>query len=535
MQNAEISIGWVASVSAVLQPISDILWGWPTIGLLMLTGIYLMLVLGFLPITKLPYGLWQLVAGPRHDSLAQGVISNRAALWTALAATVGTGNIAGVATAISLGGPGAVFWMWVSGILGLALKYSETMLGVHYRKTQPNGTLLGGPMLYLRDGAKLPSLGWFYAVALGFAAFSVGAMVQSNSMADVMATSFGVSPTWLGLGVTVAAAVVMLGGVQRIAQAANILVPFMIGLFVIMGTVILMLNADNIGATFNLIFTYAFSPAAAGGGFAGAAVAAAMRYGLARGIFSNESGLGSAAVVAAAARTRHPAEQGFIAMTQTFIDTLVVCTFTALVILVSGAWQAEGLASGGAALSAFAFDAGLGFLSIGAFSVGSVLLTLCLSLFIFTTILGWGYYGQQGAVYAFGQRIAKPYLYIYLALVFFGAAVLDWAGTIREGVALVWLVADITVALMLIPNLVALLILAPTVRRLTRDWLRHLRTGEQLQWAAFHEHAVKHHTLAKPVAKAVAKPTAASKTKPKTAAKAAVKPKKSKAKPKRKR
>ncbi|MFO0500550.1 MAG: alanine/glycine:cation symporter family protein [Pseudomonadota bacterium] len=522
MEAAAQPMGWVASLSAVLQPISDILWGWPTIILLMLTGVYLMLVLGFVPLLKLPYGLWQLVAGPRHDSLATGTISNRAALWTALAATVGTGNIAGVATAITLGGPGAVFWMWVSGFLGLALKYAETSLGVHYRTTtqvkQPDGTtkehIIGGPMLYLKHGARLPSLGMFYAVALGFAAFSVGAMVQSNSMADVMATSFGIPPLWLGAVITLIAAAVMLGGLQRIANAANILVPSMIGLFVLTGTVILMLNADHLGATFALIFHHAFAPAAAGGGFAGAAVAAAMRYGLARGIFSNESGLGSAAVVAAAAKTRHPAEQGFIAMTQTFIDTLVVCTFTALVILVSGAWQAEGLASGGAALSAFAFDAGLGFISIGAFSVGNVILALCLSLFIFTTILGWGYYGQQGAVYAFGQRIAKPYLYVYLGLVFMGAAVLEFAASIREGVALVWMIADITVALMLIPNLIALLILAPTVRRLTRDWLRHLKTGEPLRHAAFH-------SLPERAVKAATKPVAAAKPSKPLAKKAA--------------
>jgi AGCS family alanine or glycine:cation symporter len=429
-----------------------------------------------------------LVAGPRHDALASGAISNRAALWVALAATVGTGNIAGVATAITLGGPGAVFWLWVSGVLGLALKYSETMLGVHYRVTLPDGSVRGGPMYYLKYGAHLPTLGWLYALALGFAAFSVGAMVQSNSMADVMATSFGVPPVWFGAAITLAAAAIMLGGLQRIADVANYMVPFMIGLFVLTGCTILLFNAAYIPQTFALIFDYAFAPAAAGGGFAGAAVAAAMRYGLARGIFSNESGLGSAAVVAATARTRHPAEQGLIAMTQTFIDTLVVCTFTALVILVSGAWQAQGLASGGGALSAFAFDAGLGFLSVGEVPIGGAIVAISLMLFAFTTILGWGYYGQQGAVYALGAKAAKPYLYIYLVLVFVGAAVIELAPTVREGVALVWLTADITVALMLIPNLIALLILAPTVRRLTRDWLTHQRTGNMLRFAAFHQH-----------------------------------------------
>ncbi|MCA3244488.1 MAG: sodium:alanine symporter family protein, partial [Alphaproteobacteria bacterium] len=380
---------FIPAATAALQPLSDIVWGWPTIALLLLTGTYLMLLLGGHPLRRLPEALWQLVGPRHHDALAKGEISNRAALWTALAATVGTGNIAGVATAIALGGPGAVFWMWVSGVLGLALKFAETTLGVHYRVQAADGRIRGGPMYYLTHGARLPSLGMLYAVALAFAAFSIGGMVQSNSMADVMATSFGVSPLLVGILITAAAGAIMLGGLTRIADAASLLVPFMIGLFVLVGSLILVMNASYLPGVFTLIFDSAFSPASASGGFAGAAVAAAMRYGLARGIFSNESGLGSAAVVAAPARTRHPVEQGLIAMTQTFIDTLVVCTFTALVILVSGAWQMGGLASGGAALSAAGFDAGLGFLSVGGYGLGSVVVAVRLFLFAFTTILGW--------------------------------------------------------------------------------------------------------------------------------------------------
>lgn len=493
---------FVATATAALQPLADLVWGWPTIILLLLTGCYLMLLLGFQPIRRLPGALWQLVGPRHHDPLAKGTISNRAALWTALAATVGTGNIAGVATAIALGGPGAVFWMWVSGVLGLGLKFAETTLGVHYRQTQPDGSIRGGPMYYLRYGARLPSLGVAYAVALAFAALSIGGMVQSNSMADVMATSFGFSPLLVGLAITVAAGAIMLGGLSRIAQAASALVPFMIGLYVVVGCIILALNASYLPAVFTLIFESAFSPASASGGFAGAAVAAAMRYGLARGIFSNESGLGSAAIVAAPARTRHPVEQGLIAMTQTFIDTLIVCTFTALVILVSGAWQMGGVASGGAALSAAGFDAGLGFMQVGGYGLGSAVVAVCLFLFAFTTILGWGYYGQQGAVYVFGPKVATPYLYGFLVVTFLGAALLEFAPDLRQGVALVWLTADVTVALMLIPNLIALLILGPKVRTLLRDWLYHQRTGLPLQHAAFYQ---GHHLQAEPAAASPAK------------------------------
>jgi AGCS family alanine or glycine:cation symporter len=508
---------FIPAASAALQPLSDIVWGWPTILLLLLTGTYLMLLLGFQPIRRLPGALWQLVGPSHHDVLAKGEITNRAALWTALAATVGTGNIAGVATAIALGGPGAVFWMWVSGVLGLGLKFAETTLGVHYRVQDENGKIRGGPMYYLTHGARLPALGMLYALALAFAAFSVGGMVQSNSMADVMATSFGFSPLWVGVLITLAAGAIMIGGLSRIADAASALVPSMIGLFVLVGSLILVMNAQYLSDIFTLIFDSAFSPASASGGFAGAAVAAAMRYGLARGIFSNESGLGSAAVVAAPARTRHPVEQGLIAMTQTFIDTLVVCTFTALVILVSGAWQMEGLASGGAALSAAGFDAGLGFMSVGGYGLGSIVIAVSLFLFAFTTILGWGYYGQQGAVYVFGPRVAKPYLYAFLLATFCGAAVLEFAPSLREGVALIWLTADVTVGLMLVPNLIALLILGPKVRTLLHDWRRHLRTGLPLQHPAFfhgHHHAVneaKPMPIAKPAAQAV--PVVAAKAK----------------------
>jgi len=510
---------FITTATAFLQPLSDVVWGWPTILLLLLTGIYLMLLLGGQPLWQLPGALWQLVGPRHHDALATGEISNRAALWTALAATVGTGNIAGVATAITLGGPGAVFWMWVSGLIGIALKFTETTLGVHYRVQAADGRIRGGPMYYLTHGAKLPALGMIYALALAFAAFSIGGMVQSNSMADVMATSFGFSPLLLGGAIALAAALIMFGGLSRIAETANLLVPFMIGLFGLTGSLILCLNANLVPAMLSQIFTEAWSGSAASGGFAGATLMLAMRYGLARGVFANESGLGSAAVVAATARTRHPVEQGYIAMTQTFIDTFLVCTFTALVILITGVWNLPGLASGGASLSAFSFDSGLGFLSIGGYGVGSMVVAFTLFLFAFTTIIGWGYYGQQGAVYVFGPKIATPYLVVFLALTFGGAAILECAPSIRQGVALIWLTADVTVGLMLIPNLIALLMLGPKVRTLLRDWQRHQRTGLPLQHPAFfHGH---HHAAPEATAPSVGlpRPAAAGPSRPKKTSK----------------
>lgn len=466
-----------AAVHGFLEVIAGYLWGWPMLVLLLGTGIWLTVLLRGLQFRMLIPAMWSAL-GPQKESAGQGMISNRSALLTALAATVGTGNIAGVATAIALGGPGAMFWMWVSGLLGMALKYSETLLGVHYRVKAADGTFRGGPMYYLTQGAKAPLLGMIFAVFLSFAALSIGGMVQSNSIADALKDGFGLNPTLVGIVVTVAAAGIMFGGLRQIARAADLLVPFMILLYAGAGTLVLMANFEMVPQMFRAIFADAFTGTAASGGFAGASIVLAMRYGLARGVFANESGLGSAPIVAATAKTTHPTEQALISMTQTFIDTFFVCTFTGLVILVTGAWQAENLASGGAALTNMAFNSGLGNLQISGTMVGSSVVAISLFFFAFTTILGWGYYGQQGAVYVLGNKVAAPYMWLFLLCTFFGAAVLDLAGSVREGVQFIWTIADITTALMMLPNLFALNMLAGQVKRLTNDYLRQRNSGK---------------------------------------------------------
>jgi AGCS family alanine or glycine:cation symporter len=491
------------------------LWGWPMLFVLVLTGLWLTFHLRGMQFWMLWPALKKAFGAEGRMESGPGNISNRAALMTALAATVGTGNIAGVATAVALGGPGAVFWMWMSGLLGLAMKYGETMLGVHYRVRTADGEYRGGPMYYLRDGVGSKVLGGLYALFLAMATFAIGGAVQSNSIADAVGGTFGWSPTWVGLVIVVAAGAIMFGGLKRIAQAADKLVPTMIALYVATGALIILTNLPYVPGIFADIFTYAFTPHAAVGGATGGAVMLAMRYGLARGVFSNESGLGSAAVVAATARTKHPVEQALVSMTQTFIDTIIVCTFTALVILLTGAWVAPEALSAGASLTSLAFDSGLGNIAVLGHGIGSVIVAVCVALFAFTTILGWGYYGQQGAVYLFGPKVAQPYLLLFLVATFCGAAVLDWAGSVREGVLVVWTVADVLVGLMMLPNLFALWVLTPTIKRLTFDYLGHTYKGKTLAVKAFHNDAAsrgfaplvaKAQQAAKPAAKPVAKP-----------------------------
>lgn len=474
------------SFHTYLETVSGLLWGWPMLVLLMGTGLMMHGVLRGLPLRLLPSAMWDAL-GPKGSRIAgKGAITNRAALMTALAATVGTGNIAGVATAIALGGPGAVFWMWVSGIVGISMKFAEALLGVYYREAKPDGGFLGGPMTYLSKGVGLPWLGSMYGVLIAFAALCLGGMIQSNSIADSLGSTFGWSPLWVGVVVAGAAAVVMLGGLNRIAQTADKLVPLMIGVYVLAGSLILVANAAYIWPALELIVRSAFTGTAATGGAAGAGLMLAMRYGLARGIFSNESGLGSAAIVAATAQTKHPVEQALVSMTQTFIDTLVVCTFTALVIVVTGVGQSGLAASAGASLTGLAFSTGLGGAMVGGLQLGNVIVAVCLVMFSFTTVLGWGYYGQQGAVYVFGSKVATPYLLVFLVGTFLGAYMLELASSVKDGVLMVWLLADIAVGLLMIPNLIGLWVLRGTVARLTQDYLRVERFGGKYLYPAFH-------------------------------------------------
>lgn len=496
-----------------LEMIAGYLWGWPMLILLVATGGWLTFLLKGLQFRMLVPAMVSAFSSGSSTGAGEGMISNRQALMTALAATVGTGNIAGVATAIALGGPGAMFWMWMSGLLGMAIKYSETLLGVHYRVKAADGSYRGGPMYYLTTGAKAPWLGLAFALFLAFAALSIGGMVQSNSIADALGSGFGLNPTLVGAVVTLAAAAIILGGLTRIAQVADLLVPSMIVIYAGAGILVLLVNAEALPGLFRAIFTEAFTGTAAVGGFAGSTVLMAMRFGLARGVFANESGLGSAPIVAATARTKHPTEQALISMTQTFIDTFFVCTFTGMVILVSGAWQAEGLASAGASLTNLAFNSGLGGVELLGYQVGSSIVALSLLLFAFTTILGWGFYGQQGAVYLFGPKVATPYMVFFLLCTFFGAAVLDIAASVKEGVLFIWTIADIATGLMMLPNLYGLWLLSGTIRRLTTDYLRHHKHGVALAHAPFFHEAKLVAAKKTPVASPV-KPKAKAKKMP---------------------
>lgn len=439
-----------------VQRLADLVWGPAVlIPLLLLTGLYLTLRLRGLQFRTLGHSLWlALVVRREHD--AEGDISHFQALMTALAATVGTGNIVGVATAIALGGPGAVFWMWMTGLVGMATKYSEALLSVRFRITDPRGEQAGGPMYFLSRGLRQPALGkWLggaFALFAAVAAFGIGNMVQANSIAGALQNSFAI-PVWVtGAVLAVAAGTVILGGITAIGRVTAVFVPFMILAYMGASGVILVLHAGAIPAALRLIFTSAFSPVAATGGFAGAVVAQTIRFGVARGIFSNESGLGSAGIAAAAAQTRHPVRQALVSMTQTFIDTLVVCSFTALAIVCTGAWETGYT---GAPLTQEAFTHGLP----GAW--GHLVVAVSLSMFAFSTILGWSYYGERSCEYLLGARAIIPYRVVFVAFVFVGAV---------YSLELVWSLADVMNGLMALPNLVGLLLLSGVVARETRAY-----------------------------------------------------------------
>jgi AGCS family alanine or glycine:cation symporter len=458
-----------SDLTVIVQKIGDFVWGPFLLPLLLLpTGLYLTIRLKGLQFTKLWHSLW-LGLVVRKEKGAEGDISHFQALMTALAATVGTGNIVGVATAISAGGPGALFWMWMTGLVGMATKYSEAILSVKYRITDERGEQSGGPMYYLSRGIRWrplgATLGFLFALFAAVAAFGIGNMVQSNSVADAMRQSFSV-PTWVsGLVMAVAAGAVILGGIKSIGRFTGFFVPFMILIYMVGCGVILVVRAADIPAAFGLIFESAFSGTAAVGGFAGAAVRQAFRYGVARGIFSNESGLGSAGIAAAAAQTREPVRQAMVSMTQTFIDTLVVCSFTGLAILVTGAWQAEvnGAALTGAPLTQFAFEQGL------SGDWGGGIVTVCLAMFAFSTMLGWSYYGEKSIEFLLGERAVLPYRALFTVAIFFGAV---------RSLDFVWSVSDVMNGLMALPNLLGLLLLSGVIARETREYFRRSGSSE---------------------------------------------------------
>jgi len=455
------------AIEAWLGVVNDFVWGPFLLVLLLGTGLYLSLALKLMPLLRIGTAFRLLFRGRKSESSEPGEITPFQTLMTALAATIGTGNIAGVATAIALGGPGAVFWMWMTALVGMATKYAEAVLAIHFREVDAGGQYVGGPMYYIKNGLG-KNWGWLagmFALFAAVAGFGIGNMVQSNSVTAIAVSSFGV-PNWsVGLVLAALTFLVIIGGVKRIGAVAEWLVPSMAVIFVVGGLVILGLNFRDIPEGLAFIVHSAFTPTAATGGFAGAAVWAGIRYGVARGVFSNEAGLGSAAIAHAAAKSHDAVQQGMVAMLGTFIDTIVVCTITALVIvtvhvpveMADGSTQMMAAwASGktGAELSSLAFSAGL------PGELGKWIVTFGLMLFAFTTILGWSYYGERAAEYLFGVKVILPYRLLWVVFVFVGSIL---------KLGLVWTVTDILNALMAFPNLVALLLLSGVVFRLTRE------------------------------------------------------------------
>ena len=442
------------AILSIVSAVSGFVWGPIMLILLVGTGIYLTFGTRLRTISKLGYAFKLLMQGrKKEDQKGEGDITPFQSLMTALSATIGTGNIAGVATAIFLGGPGAVFWMWVTAVFGMATKYGEAVLAVKYRETMPDGTYVGGPMYYIKNGMgkNWKWLGFLFALFAAVAAFGIGNMVQSNSVARAVERAVAV-PYWVtGLVLAAATFAVVIGGIKRIGEVTERLVPFMAAVYVIGALVVIIANIEKLGMAFGMIFTDAFTGTAAAGGFAGSAIAQAMRFGVARGVFSNEAGLGSAPIAHAAARTQDPVRQGVIAGLSPLIDTIFVCTLTALLIIMTGAWQSG---ETGAELSQMAFNMGLP--GLGDFVVGFGLI-----IFAFSTMLAWCYYGQVSIEYIFGLKGVTPYRLVYVVVIFIGAMVkLDF----------VWTFADMMNGLMIVPNLIALLVLSPVIFRITKEY-----------------------------------------------------------------
>ncbi|MEH6823240.1 MAG: sodium:alanine symporter family protein [Motiliproteus sp.] len=442
-------------LTELLKTVNGIVWGPMMLVLILGVGLFLQLGLKLMPLFKVGTGFKLMWDGrtTKAGEQKEGEISPFNALMTSLSATVGTGNIAGVATAIFLGGPGALFWMWCTALVGMATKYAEAVLAVKYREVDEHGNHVGGPMYYIKNGLgkKWAWMGTMFAIFGTIAGFGIGNTVQSNSVANVIESNFGV-PMWItGIVLMVLTGAVLIGGIKRIGNVAGMLVPFMAIAYLLAGLIVLAINADAIPAALDLIFTHAFTGTAAEGGFAGAAVWMAIRFGVARGVFSNEAGLGSAPIAHAAAQTKDPVRQGLIAMLGTFIDTLIICSITGLVIITSGLWTGG---ESGASLTSAAFADALP-------GVGNYLVAISLAIFAFTTILGWSLYGERCAEYLFGVKIIVPFRILWILAVPVGTIIsLDF----------VWLLADTLNAMMAIPNLIALALLSPVVFKLTREY-----------------------------------------------------------------
>ena len=444
----------------VLNAIDSFMWGPPLITLLVGTGIFLTIRLGLIQVLRLPTAL-KLIFKARNDG--DGDVSSFKALCLALAATIGTGNIVGVATAVKVGGPGALFWMWMAAFFGMATKYAEGLLAVKYRNTDAKGEIAGGPMFYIENGMgkKYRPLAVFFAFSCILVAFfGIGTFPQVNAIVDSVNISFGVPVYVTDIVITLLIALITIGGIKSIARVASAIVPFMALFYVAISVILIALNLDKVPGAFAIIIDGAFNGTAATGGFLGSTIMIAMQNGVARGVFSNESGLGSAPIAAAAAKTKWPAEQGLISMTGTFIDTIIICTMTGLALVLTGVWTGD---SAGAAMTSAAFSSVFG-------TIGSMGLTVALALFAFTTILGWNYYGERACFYLFGLKSILPYKLIFIVLIACGAFLKLEA---------IWILADIVNGLMAIPNLIALIALSGVIVAETKKYMEYRKSSQK--------------------------------------------------------
>ncbi len=440
-------------IYSAIGTVNGIVWGPLMLALILGTGLYLSLGLKFIPIRMIKAGFILIYQGRKEDK-KEGEISPFNALMTSLSATIGTGNIAGVATAIFMGGPGALFWMWMAALLGMGTKYAEAVLAVHYRELDEEGNHVGGPMFYIKNGLgeRWKWLGFLFAFFASFAGFGIGNTIQANSVSHILESSFGVPELFSGLLLAFLVGLVLIGGIKRIAHLAGALVPFMAILYLFAGVSVLLLNLTAVPDALALIVSSAFTGTAAAGGFAGASIWAAMQFGVARGIFSNEAGLGSAPIAHAAAKTDSSVRQGMVAMMGTFIDTIIICSITGLAIVLSGEYVSG---ESGAALSALAFSRMLPF-------AGEYVVTFGLILFAFTTLVAWSFYGEKSVYFILGQKAILPFRLLWVVVIPFGSMM---------DLKFIWLLADTLNALMALPNLVALLLLSPVVFKLTKSYL----------------------------------------------------------------
>lgn len=441
-------IDWFLAVNSF---VNELVWGWPFLLLIAGTGLFLTIRTGFIPFVRFGYAMKQTFMKIfSKNQVGEGEVTAFQAVSTALAATVGTGNIAGVGTAIAIGGPGAVFWMWLAALVGMATKYGEVVLSIHYREKTEDGRYIGGPMYYLEKGANMRWLAILFAAFGAVATFGIGNMVQSNSVADSLNTTFNISPVITGLVLAVLVGLVIIGGIKKIGRVTEVIVPFMAAIYILGGLLIIILNIQLVPAAFILIFRSAFTGTAAVGGFVGSTLTMAIRFGIARGVFTNEAGLGSAPIAHAAATTDHPVRQGMWGIFEVFADTIILCTITALVIVMTGAWD-TGL--DGAALTTVAFDEGMPF--------GGYIVTFGLVFFAFSTLLGWSYYGEKCIEFLFGPKSILPYRLIFIPLIVVGAI---------GGLRAIWDLADTLNGLMALPNLIGLLLLSPVIVKLTKEY-----------------------------------------------------------------